>query len=414
MDVPASVVIAGTGLAGYQVAASLREAGYAGRVTLVGEETWYPYQRPPLSKAFLAGTIDESRLALRSQQFYADKHIELRCGRRVVALDRAHRRVALDDETVLDYGHFVFAVGARNRPLPVPGADLDGVCFLRTLDEARALKACFGSVHRVAVIGAGFIGLEYAMVAAKHGIDVTVIELADRPMARALSPAMSALFARDHARHGVRFLFETQTMRILGTEGRVRGVEVLNGEEIPADLVLVGIGVVPNVEIAAAASLEVRNGIVVNELLATADPYVSAAGDCAVHPNPFADGAMVRLESVQNATDQGKVVASRLVGRPLPYAAVPWFWSDQGELKLQIAGLTTGCDTTVFRGDPAGTSCSVYCFAQGRLLGVESVNRAGDHMLARRLVSQRVALTPAQAADESFDLKSLVARPAAA
>jgi 3-phenylpropionate/trans-cinnamate dioxygenase ferredoxin reductase subunit len=408
MEPPSSVVIAGTGLAGYQVAASLREHGYGGAIIAVGEEEEFPYQRPPLSKAYLAGAVEESRLALRPENYYADKQIELRRGRRVVALDVAHRRVALDDETVLDYGHFVFAVGARNRPLPIPGADLEGVRFLRTLAEARALKARLASLRRVVVIGAGFIGLEFARVAAKHGIEVTVIELENRPMARALSPAMSAVFARDHAAHGIRFLFGTQTLRLLGMAGAVRAVELMDHGEVPADLVLIGIGVIPNVEVAAAANLEVRNGIVVDSLLATADPHVSAIGDCAAHPNPHAAGALVRLESVQNATDQGKSLAARLMGKPAPYASVPWFWSDQGDLKLQIAGLTAGCDRTVFRGDPNGTQCSVFCFHGGRLVGVESVNRTGDHMVARRLLAAAAPLTPVLAADESFELKSLL------
>ncbi len=404
------MVIAGTGLAGQQAAASLRELGYEREIILVGAELEYPYQRPPLSKAYLAGTTDESRLALRPESYYSDKRIEVRRGRRVVALDRAHRRVALDDDTVLDYGHFVFAVGARNRPLPVPGAELAGVHFLRTLSEARVLKRELETAKRVVVIGAGFIGLEFALVAAKRGLDITVIELEPRPMARALSAPMAALFAREHARHGVRFRFETQTMRILGHAGTVRGVELMGGEEIPADLVVIGIGVVPNVEVAAAANLEVRNGIVVDTLLVTADPHVSAIGDCAAHPNRYVDGMFVRLESVQNATDQGKTLAARLVGKPAPYTSVPWFWSDQGELKLQIAGLTTGYDATVFRGASEGTHCSVFCYRSQRLVGVESVNRAGDHMVARRLLAAGIHPTFEQAADEGFDLKSLLPR----
>jgi len=406
------VVIAGAGLGGFQTAASLRELGYAGRIVVVGDEAHRPYQRPPLSKAYLLGSMDEERLALRPPAFYADKKIELLTGRRAIALDRHHHHVALDDGTVLGYDHFVFACGARNRPLPVPGADLGGVYYMRTLDDARAVKAALPTMRRAVVIGAGFIGLEFAAAARKQGVEVTVIEVAERPMARALSAEIAAIFTREHARTGVRLMFGAQVMHLHGAHGAVTEVETVEHERLPADVVIVGIGVQPNVEVAAAAGLEVRNGIVVDAYLRTGDPDVSAIGDIAAHPNPYAGGATIRLESVQNAMDQARCVASRVVGKPLRYEAVPWFWSDQGELKLQIAGLSMGTDQVVLRGDPAGNACSAFCYAQGRLLAVESVNRPGEHLLARRLVGQRVPLTPAQAADEAYDLKAHLAREA--
>jgi 3-phenylpropionate/trans-cinnamate dioxygenase ferredoxin reductase subunit len=408
-----NIVIAGAGLAGFQVGAALREMGYGGRVVIIGDEPFLPYHRPPLSKAFLLGLSEAERLAMRPERFYADKKLEVLVGRRAVALDRAHHHVALDDDSVLEYDQFVFAVGARNRPLPVHGAELGGVHYLRTLAEAQALKAALGVAKRAVVVGAGFIGLEFAAAAAKLGAAVTVIEVADRPMARALSPAMSAVFTREHAKAGVQFMFNSQVLRLVGAGGTVVAVETVEHQQVPADVVVIGIGVQPNVEVAAAAGLEVRNGIVVDELLKTGDPDVSAVGDCAAHPNPFAGGQLVRLESVQNATDQARCVAARLTGKPHAYASVPWFWSDQGDLKLQIAGLTTGCDQVVMRGDASGTSCSAFCFLQGRLLGVESVHRPADHMIARRLIAQHIALTPAQAADEDFDLKAHLARAAA-
>jgi 3-phenylpropionate/trans-cinnamate dioxygenase ferredoxin reductase subunit len=413
MQSEASVVIAGTGLAGFQLAAALREMGHTERIILVGEEAHHPYQRPPLSKAYLMGTTDAERIALRPASFYADKKLEVLTGRKVLALDRGHHHAALDDDTVLAYDKFVFAVGARNRPLPVHGVDTPGVYYLRTLDDAGALKTALAAAKRAVVIGAGFIGLEVAAVAAKSGVAVTVMEVADRPMARALSPAMAAIFAREHAKSGVRFMFNSQVLHIEGDASGVIGVETVEHERVPADVVIIGIGVQPNVEVAAAAGLDVRNGIVVDEFLLTSDRDVGAIGDCAVHPNPFAGGALVRLESVQNATDQARALAASLTGKPTSYTSIPWFWSDQGTLKLQIAGLTGGCDQVVMRGDAAGTACSAFCFKAGRLLGVESVNRPGEHMIARRLIGQHVALTPAQAADESFDLKAHVARAAA-
>lgn len=411
---PSDVIIAGAGMAGFQVGASLRELRYAGRVVIVGDEPYLPYQRPPLSKAYLLGTSEADRLVMRPDHFYADKKLEVLIGRRVNFLDRANHCVTLDDGTVFEYGHCVLAVGARNRPLPVPGAELRGVHYLRTLAEARDLRAALATAKRAVVIGAGFIGLEIAATATKLGVAVTVIEVADRPMARALSPPISSIFTREHTSAGVRFMFNSQLLRILGEAGAVLAVETTEHLRVPADVVLIGIGVQPNVEVAAAAGLEVRNGIVVDEFLRTADPDVSAIGDCAAHPNPFADGHSVRLESVQNATDHARCVAARLTGKPSPYANVPWFWSDQGNLKLQIAGLTTGYDQVVVRGDAAGTACSAFCFKLGRLLGVESVSRPADHMIARRLIGQHIAVTAAQAGDETFDLKAHLARHAAA
>lgn len=404
-----TVAIAGAGLAGFQVASVLRGQHYQGRIILIGDESHRPYQRPPLSKAYLVDVLEESRLAMRPDAYYAEKQIEMLSSTRAVAIDRAHRKVALDNGSVVDYEHLVLAVGARNRPLHVPGYDLNGVFFLRHLDEARALRVRLHKAKQAVVIGAGFIGLEFAASARKLGTEVTVLEVADRPMSRALSAPMARVFAREHSKAGVRFLFNTQVKRLIDDEGRVAGVETVEGEVLDADLVLIGIGVIPNVELAATCNLEVRNGIAVDANLSTADPRISAVGDCASYPSGFATEEFVRLESVQNATDQARCVAARIMGRPVPYSAVPWFWSDQGPLKLQIAGLTAGHDETIVRGDPAGISSSVFCFRDGRLLGVESVNRPAEHMAARRLVGNRVALTPAQAADESVDLKRLVA-----
>ena len=403
-----TIAIIGAGQAGLQVAASLRELQHAGRIVLVGDEPHLPYQRPPLSKAYLLGEAQDAQLALRPSAFFAKFGIDLRSGRRALTIDRRQKRVGLDDDSVVDYDELILATGARNRPLLVPGAELQNVFYLRTLDESAALRAKMAAAKSVVVIGAGFIGLEFAAAAVKQGLEVTVLDVADRPMARALSRTMSSLFQREHEKLGVRLRFGAQVVRLLGEQGRVRTVETADGTQLNADLVVVGIGVIPNVELAAACELAVDDGIVVDEHLQTSDPQISAIGDVAAHVNHHAQGRRVRLESVQNASDQARCIAQRIVGKPAPYQAVPWFWSHQAHLKLQMAGLPgPGCEE-VLRGDPSAASCSVFLFCSGALVCVESLNRPADHMLARRLLAANASLTPAQAADPSFDLKSLL------
>ncbi len=400
-----TTVVVGTGQAGFQVCASLRDQGYAGSIVLVGDEIHHPYQRPPLSKAYLDGKTDATGLLLRPEQFFRDKAIDVRVGQRAEALDRAGHRVTLASGEMLAYDHLILATGARNRILPGPGTDLDGVVQLRTLADAAALRARLDGKPRAVVLGAGFIGLEFAAVAARRGLDVTVIEMAARPMARALSPAMSAFFKQAHEQLGVRFLFGTVVQRIEGEGGRVTGVVTADGTTVPAELVLVGIGVVPNAELAAAAGLSVSNGIEVNDYLLTSDPAISAIGDCAMHPSRYGAGLPLRIESVQNAVDQARCVAKRLMGQPEPYGSVPWFWSDQGPYKLQIAGIGLPDDHAVVRGDPATGQFSVFCYGSSGLHAVESVNRPADHMAARRLLTAGRSPSPEQAADAAFDLK---------
>ena len=410
MSRPGTVLVLGTGQAGFQVAASLREEGFDGRVVLVGEEPEPPYQRPPLSKAYLTGKADADAVRLRPEKFFAEHRLELRAGERAARIDRAGRRVALVSGGALPYDHLVLAVGSRNRALPVPGAELDGVVQLRTLADAEELRQRLEAAREAVVVGAGFIGLEFAAVAAARGVAVTVVEATDRPMARSLSAEMSAFFRGAHERQDVRFVFGATVVRVLGDGGgRATGVETADGRRFPADLVLVGIGVVPNAELAAGAGLAVADGIVVDEHLATSDPAISAIGDCVRHPSPFAAAGAgpVRIESVQNAVDQARCVAARLAGRrAAPYAAVPWFWSDQGALRLQIAGLATPHERAVVRGDPAKGAFSVFCFRGGRLVGVESANRPLDHVLARKLLANGTGLAPEQAGDPGFDLKA--------
>ena len=404
----AGTVIVGAGQAGLQTAASLRELGYAAPITLIGDEAALPYQRPPLSKAYLAGKTDAQGLLLRPASFLDEHRIALRTGLHAERIDRQDRRLHLSDGTRLGYDHLVLATGSRNRALPVPGADQDGVYQLRSLEDADRLRAVMGTARRVVVIGAGFIGLEFAAVCAGKGLDVTVIEAAGRVMARAVSPETSAWFKAAHERSGLRFELDAGVVAIVGQDGIATGVTTASGQRLPADLVLIGIGVVPNQELAATAGLAVHDGVEVDAFLATVDPNISAVGDCARFPTRYArdlpDGNRVRIESVQNAIDQGRCVAARLTGRANAYDAVPWFWSDQGPHKLQIAGLAAPADASVVRGQ--AEAFSVFRFREGALCAVESVNRPGDHMAARRILSGSRRLSPDDAANPAFDLKA--------
>jgi len=401
---PNSVVIVGAGQAGFQLAASLRQDGFEGDITLVGNEPGLPYQRPPLSKAYLTGKVNAEGIQFRPEKFFTDHRVQLVHGE-VEAIDRTNRRVTLRDGTALAYAHLVLALGAHNRALPVPGAELRGVFGLRTREDADALAARLDSARNVVVVGAGFIGLEFAAIAAIKGATVHVLELGDRPMARAVTPETGAFFSEAHRGWGVKLDFRQGLVRIVGNGGEVAAVETTDGRELPADLVVVGIGVLPNVRLAAEAGLDIENGIRVDSYLLTSDPAVSAIGDCAFFPSQHAD-AHIRLESVQNAADHARAVAARLTGKPAPYVAVPWFWTDQGDLRLQIAGLLAGYDSTVLIGKPQERQFSVLCFQRGHLIAVESVNRAGDHMAARRVIARRATCSPQEAAAPGFDLKA--------
>jgi 3-phenylpropionate/trans-cinnamate dioxygenase ferredoxin reductase component len=401
------VIIVGAGHGGYQVAASLRQAGFAGRVCLVNDEAHLPYQRPPLSKAYIKGSAGPESLFFRPEKFYQDQKIELIAGR-VTAIDRGEGRVALASGSSLHYGHLVLATGARNRLLDLPNANLSDVKYLRILDESEALRALMPSKRRAVIIGAGFIGLEFASTARIKGLEVDVIELAPRVMARAVTAEVSDYFQQRHREAGIRIHLGVQATSIEAEGGKVTGVSLSDGRHLPADLVVVGVGVLPNIELAADAGLAVASGIIVDEYLLTADPNISAIGDCALFASPRFGGSL-RLESVQNATDHARNVAARLTGDKKVYDGQPWFWSDQGDDKLQIAGLTTGYDQVVMRGDPAKKAFSAFCYKQGRLVGIESINRAGDHMFGRRLLGMNRSLAPENAADESFDLKSALA-----
>ncbi|MGY3465881.1 3-phenylpropionate/trans-cinnamate dioxygenase ferredoxin reductase subunit [Bradyrhizobium sp. LM6.11] len=346
------VIIVGAGHGGYQVAASLRQAGFSAPICLVNDEAHLPYQRPPLSKAYIKGSAGPESLMFRPEKFYQDQTIELIAGR-VVSIDRAGRKVLLASGKTLPYGHLVLATGARNRLLDLPNANLPDVKYLRILDESEALRKIIPSKTRVVVIGAGFIGLEFAATARIKGLEVDVLELAPRVMARAecLTAEVSEYFQARHREAGIRIHLGVQATAIEAEGGKVTGVSLSDGRHLPADLVVVGVGVLPNIELAAEAGLPVAAGIIVDEYLSTADPDISAIGDCALFESPRFGGSL-RVESVQNATDHARCLAARLTGDRKAYDSRPWFWSDQGEDKLQIAGLTTGYDSVVLRGDP--------------------------------------------------------------
>ena len=401
------VLIVGSGHAGFQLASSLRQHGYSGRIGLINDEAHLPYQRPPLSKAYLKGAGAPDSLMFRPDKFYREQNIEL-ISDRAEAIYRGARRLLLASGASPDYEHLVLATGARNRLLDIPNANLADVRYLRTLDESETLRQRIAPGQRVVVIGAGFIGLEFAATARARGVEVDVVELGPRVMARAVTAEISAFFQDRHAAAGIRIHFGVQATGIERDGTSVTGVSLSDGRHIRADLVVVGVGVLPNVELADEAGLPVASGIIVDEQLLTADPNISAIGDCALFESPRF-GAPLRLESVQNATDHARCVAARLTGDARTYDGLPWFWSDQGPDKLQIAGLTTGYDHVAVRGDAGQGSFSAFCYKSGQLVGVESVNRASDHVFGRRVLALNRSITPEQAADTSFDLKGALA-----
>lgn len=417
-----AVLIVGASQAGLQLAVSLRQAGYAGPITLVGEEIHPPYQRPPLSKEYLTGETDLDSLAFRAPSFYADNDIDLVCGERVtdVALPNvsrsgtAHTGTAQTGTAQTDAGRelrfdrLALTVGAAPRRLILPGSELTGICYLRDRDDAADLRSRLDSATRVVVVGGGFIGLEAAAAARAHGKHVTVVEAADRLIPRVVAPVVSEFYRRAHRRRGIEVLLSAAVTGFVGAGGRVTGVQLADGAELAADLVMIGVGVVPRTELAERLGLDCDGGIVVDSRARTSDPRVVAAGDCTVQPNPLTGQGRVRLESVQNAVAQATAAAATLAGRPGEARPVPWFWSYQGDLKLQIAGLSTGYDGFVVRGDPDAERFSVLYYRGGRLLAADAVNAPADYMAVRRALAQDATIRPEQAGDPGVALKSLI------
>ena len=398
-----SVAIIGAGQAAAQLIDSLRRRGHAGAITLVGDEG-FPYQRPPLSKKYLAGELGLDRLQLRQPSYFDEQRVELRLGRRATAIDRHAKQVQLVGGATLDYEHLIIATGSHPRRLKMPGADLAGVHYLRSLSDADHLRTEVHVGQRAVIIGGGYIGLEVAATLRQLGMEVTVLEMADRVMNRVVAEPVSRYYEREHASHGVKIELDVGVLALQGdTNGRVCAVETNRGA-IAANLVVVGIGVLPTDELAQNAGLACDNGIVVDEYCRTSDPAIFAIGDCSNHPSAHY-GRRVRLESVDNAFEQANTVATNITGTPTKHDRVPWFWSDQYHHKLLIVGLADGHDQAILRGDPANHSFSVCYLSDGEFIAIDTVNMAKDQMAARKLIASRMRPDPNKLADISIALK---------
>ena len=412
------VVIVGGGQAAVQLCLALRKEKYDGDIIVCSDEAELPYHRPPLSKAYIVGKTDDEKLLMRPESFYQSRNIDLRLNSRATEIDAAAKTLTIDAQGKrhqLTYRFLVLTMGAKARHLPIAGRESTGVEELRDINDARSIKTQLPDCKNVVIIGAGFIGLEAAAVLNQSDIKVTVFDTADRVMGRAVAPQISHWFESAHRQAGIDIhLSEGVSEIVAGSSGAVSGVIRNNGETVAADMVLIGIGVEPHTGLAASAGLDCDNGIAVDEFCRTSDSSIFAAGDCANHPNTFAGGRRVRLESVQNATDQARTIAGAIaaavnnVEPSRPYRAVPWFWSDQADNSLQMAGLSFDADNYVTRGDPSAGSFSVFHFNGESLMAVDSVNASRDHMLARKLLGAGTSPTPAEAQHPEFDLKSLI------
>lgn len=405
----ADVVIVGAGHGGAQAAIALRQNGFAGSIAVIGREPELPYERPPLSKDYLAREKAFERIMIRPAAFWDDKAVTFELGREVTAIDPAAHVLTTDDGATIGYGSLIWAAGGDPRRLTLDGHDLAGVHAVRTREDADRLMAELdaGAKHAV-VIGGGYIGLEAAAVLTKLGVRVTLLEALPRVLARVAGETLSAFYEAEHRAHGVDLRTQVQVAAIEGADGRVTGVRLADGSVIAADMVIVGIGIIPAVAPLIAAGAEGGNGVLVDDHCRTSLPDVFAIGDCAAHANSFADGAVIRLESVQNANDQASTVARVLTGNPAPYHAVPWFWSNQYDLKLQTVGLSIGHDAAITRGDPGTRSFSVVYLKAGRVIALDCVNMVKDYVQGRKLVEAGTHVAPERLADAGTPLKELV------
>jgi 3-phenylpropionate/trans-cinnamate dioxygenase ferredoxin reductase subunit len=400
----AGIVVIGAGQAGASLVAKLRALGYEGRITLIGEEPVPPYQRPPLSKKYLLGEMDVERLYLRPAHFYADNGIDLRLNETVTAIDRADKAVIAGGHAV-PYAQLALTTGSVPRRLPgAIGGELEGVHVVRGLSDVDRMAPAFAPGARVLIVGGGYIGLEAAAVAASRGLKVTLVEAAERILGRVAAPETADYFRRLHAGHGVEIREGTGLDHLKGAE-RVEAAVLSDGTELPVDFVIVGVGITPATELAEAAGLEVENGIKVDAFGRTSDPAIWAAGDCASFPWR---GARVRLESVPNAIDMAECVAENMLGAEKPYEPKPWFWSDQYDVKLQIAGLNTGYDRVVVRPGEAEGEASFWYYRGDALLAVDAMNAPRAYMVGKRLIEAGKSPDPQAVADPATDLKALL------
>ena len=401
------VVIAGAGHAAGQLVASLRQHKFEGQIVLVGDEPFLPYQRPPLSKKFLAGDMDAERLYVKPASFYEDAGVELHLDSKITAIDRENQRLQLAGKDDITYDKLVLALGSRVRQLAVEGTDLKGVHYLRSIADVEGIRGDMEPGRRLVVIGAGYIGLEVAAVAQQAGLDVTVIEMADRVMSRVVSPEISDFYQIEHTNQGVRLRLSTGVTALNGKK-RVKSVTTSDGADLRADLVVIGVGIQPNTELATDAGLAVDNGVVVDNHCMTSDPDIFAVGDCTSHPNAIYE-RQLRLESVHNALEQAKTAAANICGGDVSYCEVPWFWSDQYDLKLQIAGLSEGHDDVVIRGNPAKRSFSCLYLTEGRLIAVDAINAPRDFVQSKQLIADRAEIDATKLADTKIALKDMLA-----
>lgn len=404
---PHDIVVIGAGQAAVQAVETLRKRGYEGSLIVVGDEATLPYQRPPLSKQLLAGRLERDRVLIRHARFYDEHAVELRLGRRALRIDRGEHTIELDDGSSLRWDALLLATGGRARRLAVPGSALAGVYTLRTLADVDAIRDEAQPGRRAVIVGGGYIGLEAAATLRGLGVEVTVIELADRVMGRVVCEAVSRYYEAEHALRGVRIELRTGLDAFLGTE-RLRAARCTDGSEHRADFAIVGVGVEPVDELARAAGLACDNGIVVDEFCRTSDPQIHAAGDCTNHPSARY-GRRVRLESVDNAFEQATTAALNMLGIPSAHDRTPWFWSDQYEHKLIIVGLSQGHDRVVLRGDPATHSFAACYLRAGELIAIDTINSPKDQMAARKLIAARVHPDPARLADSAVPLRDCVA-----
>ena len=403
------VLIVGAGHGGAQAAVALRQLGFAGTVAVVGDEPDLPYERPPLSKDYLVGEKAFERMLIRPAAFWAERQVVMLTGTRVAGVDAAAHRVVTESGEGIDYGKLIWATGGAPRRLSCPGHDLGGVHAIRTRSDVDALLADLAEVARVVVIGGGYIGLEAAASLSKLGKQVTVLEALDRVLARVAGEPLSRFFEVEHRAHGVTVELGIGVTALEGQDGRVSGVRLADGTLIPADMVIVGIGIVAAVEPLLAAGAAGSNGVNVDDHCRTSLPDIYAIGDCAAHHNRYADGAHIRLESVQNANDQATTAARAICGQPQPYDAVPWFWSNQYELRLQTVGLSSGHDQIVVRGDMASRSFSLIYLKAGRVVALDCVNATRDYVQGKALVVGGLRIDPARLVDAEMPLKSLIA-----
>ena len=400
-------VVIGAGQAAAQLTARLRQNGWQGMISVVGDEQFLPYHRPPLSKDYLSGEKSVDDLMIRPSAAYENADVQFRLGSRAESIDQEAKKVLLGNGKSISFSKLVLATGSRLRKLPVPGADLPGVFYLRSISDVKQIKTYVGENKKAVVIGGGYIGLETAAVLKKLGMEVTVLEAMNRVLERVTTPEISAFYTRVHEQEGVQIRTNLSASSIKGVN-EVDKVVCQNGQEFAADMVIIGIGVLPETELAENAGLEVDNGILVNEFAQTSNPDILAAGDCTNHFHPFYD-RHIRLESVQNAVDQSTVAANTICDMPSAYNSLPWFWSDQYDIKLQIAGLCDGYDEVVLRGDiSTGRSFTAFYLKDGKIITVTAINKPQEFMVGKRLIVSKLRVDKASLSDTSIPIKELV------